>query len=136
MAETHKMLHFEHVVMASTASEEGFRDEADNIKSRYSSYGKLVMPWMRWVPQKTAVDAYNEAQERRKDPAHMAKLLAMQKDLDVGAKTISAAVAAELEVRKAAVEHSKDRRRKERQATRRRHHVRLPRSTRTRSVHR
>lgn len=136
MAETHKMLHMEHVIMASTASEEGFRDESDSIKARYSSYGRLTMPWLRWAPQKTAVQAYNEAQERRKDPAHMAKLLSMQDELDTTAKKISDAVAQELEIRQQAVEHSKDLKRREKQAARRRRHVRLPRGTRTRSLHR
>ena len=105
----HGMLHTEHVVIAGGATTpEIFRDEVEGAATRYNSYGRLTMPWLRWAAQKTAEQAYRESLERRKDPTHMETLKKLQSDLDAEAKRISDAVAQEVEIRKAATAHSKD----------------------------
>jgi hypothetical protein len=125
LAQMHQMLHFEHITMASGADADSFRDEVAGARSRYNNCGRLWLPWLKWVQQKTAVDAYREAMERRRDPAHLAKLTEMQAALDAEAKHISDSVAAELELRKAAGEYREKLKLQDRQQRRR--HGRVPR---------
>lgn len=113
------MLHFEHVTLAGGADADAFRDEVEGARARYSNCGRLWMPWLKWAAQKTAVQAYREAMERRKDPEHLEKLKKMQAALDTEAKEISDAVATEIELRKAAVEHKDTLKRQERQRRKR-----------------
>lgn len=119
LAQMHQMLHFEHITMAAGADVDAFKDEVDGASARYNNCGRLWLPWLKWAAEKTPVQAYREAMERRKDPEHLAKLHKMQKDLDAEAKKIAEAVATELELRKAAVEHKEKLKTQERQRRRR-----------------
>jgi hypothetical protein len=125
LAQMHQLLHFEHITMAGGADVDSFRDEMDGARARYNNCGRLWLPWLKWAAQKTAVQAYREALERRKDPEHLAKLKKMQDELDGEARRISDAVAEEMEVRKAAVEHKRQLKNKDRQ--RRKHYGRVSR---------
>jgi hypothetical protein len=67
---------------------------------------------------KTAVQAYNEAQERRKDPAHMARLKRMQERVDSESAKLAEAVKTEMAFREHIKKHTNEMQQKQR---RRRH---------------
>lgn len=102
-----ELLYLEHVTLAAPATGDTFRDEIEGAQSKFNTCGRLLMPWLQWAPMKTAAQAYREAQERRVDPEHRAKLQQMQAELDGKAKELTEAVKAEVELRKRAVEHAK-----------------------------
>lgn len=105
LSRMHEMLHTEHIVLAGDVDPDSFRDEVDGARARYNSCGRLLVPWEKWAPPKTPVEAYREAQERRKDPEHLARLNQMQADLDAEGKRLAAAVELEKQIRKEAAEH-------------------------------
>ena len=125
LSKMHEMLHTEHVVLAGVVDPDSFRDEVDGARARYNSCGRLLVPWEKWAPPKTAVQAYNEAQERRKDPTHLARLKELQADLDAEGKRMADAVELEKQIRKEAAEH--DAKSKLRARQRRRRHDRVSR---------
>jgi hypothetical protein len=105
MAEVHATLHLEHSIMSLAADDEGFHKETAAAKSRYTNYGELKLPWLKWTPEKTAADLWKAAQERRKNPEWMAWLEQEQARLDAAAASISQQVNEDLELRKAVREH-------------------------------
>lgn len=100
LSDMHAMLHEEHVTLAGAVAPESFQSELDSAKARYNSCGQLRLPWLRWRRSKTAVDAYSEAMERRKDPEHRAMLRKMQNELDAETERIAKAVESELTLAK------------------------------------
>ena len=125
LAQMHRMLHSEHIVLAASSDADSFRDEVDGARSRYNNCGRLLLPWQKWAAEKTAVQAYRESVERRKDPEHLAKLNKLQSELDAETKRIAGAVSDELQLRKDAAEHTK--KLKDNAKHRRRRHVRVSR---------
>jgi hypothetical protein len=125
LAQLHAMLHVEHAMAAGGSSEEGFNEELRNAKSRYTSCGKLMMPWLKWGPDKTAAESYREAQKRHEDPEYKAALRQLQADMDAEAKTISDAVQHEIQLRKESAQYRVAE--KERLALKGTRHGRLPR---------
>lgn len=97
------MIYNEHLATMTVLTDNAFTDERGLARSQYRKHGQLVLPWLRWAPQKTITDLWNESQERRKDPEHMAGLRRLQKELDDEANDIAARVAEELEMRKRAI---------------------------------
>jgi hypothetical protein len=107
MAQLHAQLHFEHVSLAGGANEEVFQEEVRNARSRYSSYGRLTLPWLKWGPDKTTAQLYQESQARRQDPAFMELLESAQAELEERANKFKGMVAQEAEVIKEATERRK-----------------------------
>lgn len=92
MAALHLQLHHEHVSLAGFSGEDGFKEETRNARSRYSSFGRLKLPWLRWGPDKTTAELYKASQERRKDPEYMKYLDAAQAELDKRAHDIKGVI--------------------------------------------
>jgi len=126
LVKMHEMLYMEHIVLAGSATGDSFREETEGAQTKFNTCGRLAMPWLQWAPMKTAAQAYREAQERRKDPQHMAMLQKMQAELDAEAKRIEDAVKMEMELRKQATEHAHTMKQKSKRRSR---HAGLPRRT-------
>lgn len=106
--------------MAAGAPPEIFNEEIRQARSRYTAYGRLTLPWLKWGPERTAEEAWRDLQERRKDPAHMAWVAQAQKEIDDKAEKTKAAVQAELEARKAIADYKHEEKMREQQARARR----------------
>jgi hypothetical protein len=83
-------------------TDNAFDEERGFAHSEYRHVGQQLVPWLRWAPQKTIADLWNDSRERRKNPEYMRRLQEMQKDLDDEANRIAAAVKEELELRQRA----------------------------------
>ena len=100
LSDMHEMLHMEHITVSGDVAAESFQGELDSAKARYNSCGSLRLPWLKWKRSKTAAEAYGEAMERRKDPAHRAQLRRMQDELEADTEKIASAVKSELSLAK------------------------------------
>lgn len=103
-ADLHRLIYDEHLATMTALTDEAFNEERQYARAEYRKAGERIAPWLRWAPQKTIADLWNEAQERRKDPTHMRRLTELQKELDDEADRIAAAVTEELELRQRAQE--------------------------------
>lgn len=103
-AELHQMIYEEHLATMTALTDEPFNEERQNARAEYRQVGQRLMPWLRWGPQKTITDLWNDSRERRKNPEYMQRLHVLQKELDDEADKIADAVAEELMLRKRAQE--------------------------------
>ena len=103
------LIYQEHLLTMNALTGDEFNEERRTARTVFNRLGKRHVPWGRWTPQKTPVDAYREAQERHKDPAYRAKIEQLQSELDGRAEAIKKAVQTELEVRKAAQKDREER---------------------------
>ena len=104
VAELHRMIYEEHLATMTALTDNAFDEERGNAQSEYRQVGQRLAPWLRWAPQKTITDLWQDSQERRKDPEHMRRLRELQKELDDEADRIAGAVKEELELRQRAQE--------------------------------
>lgn len=107
LSDMHAMLHREHVAIAGAVSADSFQTELESARARYNNCGQLRLPWIKWRRTKTAVEAYTDAMERRKDPKHRAMLRRTQDELDAETARIAAAVESELTLAKDVKAHRK-----------------------------
>ena len=82
IAELHQMIYSEHLATMTALTGNEFADERSNARDQYRKAGQLKLPWLRWAPQKTITDLWNESRERRKDPTYMDNLRKLQQELD------------------------------------------------------
>jgi hypothetical protein len=102
IADLHRMIFEEHLAVLPALTDNAFDDERGFAHSEYRHVGQQLVPWLRWAPQKTVADLWNDSRERRKNPEYMRRLQEMQKDLDDDANRIADAVKEELELRQRA----------------------------------
>lgn len=98
------MLYMEHLATLPALTEAAFDAERDLARSAYRKSGELRLPWLQWAPNRTVADMWRDREERRKNPAYMAHMRELQKELDDGANKIAKAVQDELELRRLAQE--------------------------------
>jgi len=105
MAELERLIFQQHVAIASTSYGTPFTDEIDGARSAFSKHGRLTLPWLKWGPEKTLADLWEERCKRHKDPRYRMAIKQLQDELDADAKKIAVAVEEELQLRMRAVEH-------------------------------
>jgi len=110
LAKLHELVYYEHLATMSALVEEDFRKERDSARSRHVQRGQLVVPWLRWLPERTVADLVRASQERRNDPVYMAQLQQLQAELDADAQRIQEAVDAELRLRQHISAHQQEQR--------------------------
>jgi hypothetical protein len=126
LKEMDELIYSEHLATMNALTGDDFGEERRVARGVYNRLGRRMMPWGRWAPEKTPVDMWNEAQERRKDPTYMAKIQQLQSELDGRAETLKAAVQTELEIRKAAQKDREERAAAEKRTAGRHYASRVP----------
>ncbi len=125
LSRLHELVYYEHLATMSALADDPFRKERDNARDQHMERGQLVLPWLKWRPERTTADMWHAAQKRREDPAYMRELKKLQTELDTDAQKIKVAVEKELELRKKAVAYRKQQRAEQARPVRRKH-VRVP----------
>jgi len=102
LAKLDELIYQEHLATMTALVENEFNEERQTARRVYNRYGRRLAPWLKWGPDKTITDLWQEAEKRHANPEYKKQIRKLQADLDADSKEIAAAVEEELRLREAA----------------------------------